>query len=977
MRICWLPLLLSLSLANCASHHEDVTIVIPGDHSALEQLAAKEMRRILFQRTDQLIDIVKSDTLPAEDDLIVLGEQSQPLMAEAAHFRAQEYRLETVREAGRKVLFITGGDAAGVLYGAYRCAEHLGVRFYLHGDVIPDEKIPLCLPTLHERRAPLFEVRGIHPFHDFPEGPDWWNLDDYKAILAQLPKMGMNFFALHTYPENQPIYGEEKGPEPTVWIGLECDINPDGTVKFSSPARHFTTRTNTWGYQSMNTGDYHLGASQLFERDDYGANYMQGRTPWPAIADRNDLFNECGNLLGDAFAFAHQLRIKTCVGTELTLTIPEVVRHRLLTFGKDPADPATVREVYEGMFRWIEKNYPLDYYWLWTHEGWTWSDITDEEVARTEADLLIAYDALQNVGKPFTLATCGWVLGPPQDRTQFDRLLAHDVVFSAINRELGKERIDRHFAAIHDRPTWAIPWLEDDPRLISPQLWAGRMRQDAADALAYGCDGLLGIHWRTRMLEPTVSSLATAAWEQRWATAKTPPQFGERDVIAYATGAAVTLPDLQPPFATVREGASAYFFQLPNGLYTVKIFFIEPSFADRGKRVFSIRLQGDRPIEFYDIAASVGKGMPAELTFANIRVTDNMLIVDFTAVVGSPCVAGFHIEGEGQSHKLDCGAAIDHGDWLAESTPLPPLPRGMPIDDFYLDWAKANFGDLACQRIADIFTSLDGHLPEPAQWIDGPGGIQTVYVPWDQMKSQYAFVEALQAVRPQVKGAGNLERFDYWLNSFKFMRSIARVGCTLGELEKIDAAIQSDSSGQRLAKEQMLPVRLRLTAEWSDMLTHLLSYADTPGDLGTIANIEQHNWLALNLLHKHDERLQRWLGEDLPQSACLAKDYRGKTRMIVPTKRTILELQEDFNLKILVLSPSATRAPVFNFKFLGHTEFQRLEAEHIARGVYNVRLTADEIKGNDFEYFVTLPGEEARFPATSPNINHVVLICGK
>jgi hypothetical protein len=25
---------------------------------------------------------------------------------------------------------------------------------------------------------PLFEIRGIQPFHDFQEGPDSWNQDD-------------------------------------------------------------------------------------------------------------------------------------------------------------------------------------------------------------------------------------------------------------------------------------------------------------------------------------------------------------------------------------------------------------------------------------------------------------------------------------------------------------------------------------------------------------------------------------------------------------------------------------------------------------------------------------------------------------------------------------------------------------------------------------------------------------------------------
>ena len=63
---------------------------------------------------------------------------------------------------------------------------------------------PACLRScrnLDETGKPLFDLRGIQPFHDFPEGPDWWNRDDYKAILGQLPKLGMNFFGLHTYPE--------------------------------------------------------------------------------------------------------------------------------------------------------------------------------------------------------------------------------------------------------------------------------------------------------------------------------------------------------------------------------------------------------------------------------------------------------------------------------------------------------------------------------------------------------------------------------------------------------------------------------------------------------------------------------------------------------------------------------------------------------------------------------------------------------
>ena len=130
----------------------------------------------------------------------------------------QQYLLKTIpldSGDGKPVLLVVGGDPVGTLYGAYRLAEHLGVRFYLHGDVVPDGKMTLTLPTLDERGEPLFQTRGIQPFHDFPEGPDWWSTDDYKAIIAQLPKLRMNFFGLHTYPQGGV------GPEPTVWIGLK------------------------------------------------------------------------------------------------------------------------------------------------------------------------------------------------------------------------------------------------------------------------------------------------------------------------------------------------------------------------------------------------------------------------------------------------------------------------------------------------------------------------------------------------------------------------------------------------------------------------------------------------------------------------------------------------------------------------------------------------------------------------------------
>ena len=72
----------------------------------------------------------------------------------------------------------------GTLYGAYRFAEKLGIRFGLDEDVVPDEPWDGNWPELNETGKPRFALRGLQPFHDFSVGPDWWNLQDYQSVLS-------------------------------------------------------------------------------------------------------------------------------------------------------------------------------------------------------------------------------------------------------------------------------------------------------------------------------------------------------------------------------------------------------------------------------------------------------------------------------------------------------------------------------------------------------------------------------------------------------------------------------------------------------------------------------------------------------------------------------------------------------------------------------------------------------------------------
>jgi hypothetical protein len=275
---CELPVILPAQAAK-----KPAVIVSPKKASYAEALAGKEIRRYLYLRTDKLPAIIQceANSLPETDFIAAmqkdgdivrrLTESDAGLKNRIDSLGPQQYLIKTTGFKNKKVVLIVGGDSAGVLYGTYRFIERFGVRFYLDGDVIPDEKVAFELPQVDEEGKPLFEIRGIHPFHDFPEGPDWWDVDGYKAIIGQLPKLRMNFFGLHTYPE-KGLNCQFGNTEPTVWVGITQDTNPDGTVKFATLSRHFTTMSNAWGYKPTKTSRYNFGAAQIFERDDFGAD---------------------------------------------------------------------------------------------------------------------------------------------------------------------------------------------------------------------------------------------------------------------------------------------------------------------------------------------------------------------------------------------------------------------------------------------------------------------------------------------------------------------------------------------------------------------------------------------------------------------------------------------------------------------------------------------------------------------------------
>ncbi|MEI6780918.1 MAG: malectin domain-containing carbohydrate-binding protein [Verrucomicrobiota bacterium] len=913
-------------------------VVLENRAGSLSALAASEVRRYFYLRTGEWLGL--KGKVPANGDAVVIARKDSPLLRDfaeadtgASQLKNQEYRIKSLSHSSDRLVLIIGGDDLGTLYGAYRFAETLGVRFYLHADVIPDARRAAVLPEVDEVGRPLFALRGVNPWGSHPFGFDAWSADDYKALCTQLTKMRMNFLGMHCYPEGLPY------AEPTVWHGVTNDFDADGRVQFSYVSRYYNTLLKPgWGdFLPKKTSSYSFGAALLFERDDWAPPVLAGHCPLPvSAADCNEVFNRMGTQFRDAFQFAKQLGVKTCLGTEAPLTIPKVVQERLRAAGKNPADPAVVREIYEGTFRRIMASHPLDYYWFWTPEGWTWGDNQADQYTNTVADIRLAIEAAHNVQAPFQLATCGWVLGPAHDRAAFDRDLPRGIAMAAISRNTGHDPVDTAFARTAGRETWAIPWLESDNDLglNAPQLYVGRLRGDAVDAKRYGCAGLMGLHWRTDILAPNVAALAQAAWDQSWkTTGRNQSRWAIDGQVANYPTALVRGTDEELVYRSCRFNMATAGIALSNGSYKVTLKFCEPHFKAGNERVFDVQLQGRSVLTNLDIHARVGQFAPLDFVFNNVAVTNQALEVKFIPRKSLPCISGIAVEGATFTSKFNCGGEAWR-DWQADSA---AAARDLPCGDFYADWARGNFGVEAADDIAAVFTAIDGRVPRAATDGCPVGNLSPDPTPWATLAPGYAFVDKLEALRPRVRGAGNLDRFDYWLNTFKYYRSLAQVRCAMGARQTNEV--------RRI---------------WGDTYRYLIASASTPGALAALVTLENHPGA-------------------LPQVSAYApqpwpKGYQGEPRLIVPCVRSLVGRNESLALTAIALDNQPMKRATLCWRALGQRAWQTLDLGRVTRAVYRVTLPAAT---ESFEYYLqaeTDGGKRLHWPSTAPDINQTVVV---
>ena len=266
-----------------------------------------------------------------------------------------------------------------------------------------------------------------------------------------------------------------------------------------------------------------------------------------------------------------------------------------------------------------------------------------------------------------------------------------------------------------------------------------------------------------------------------------------------------------------------------------------------------------------------------------------------------------------------------------------------------------------------------------SDWTDGPGGLMSNKTREELIEriSRYDFLPEMEKIRTSITGTGNLERFEYWLNSLKFNKAILETALELKELQLAVDDIKTETDlakKRRMATEIALPIRLELAKKWMKMTEILLAKISTTGEMGMLANLEMHSGRKNQNLTGQDKFLQE-LGVIIPAEAFPGKAYTGKTRVIVPTDESILSKGKDFYLRIRVLSTAKNISGKLLWRNLGDGKFKVIWLKRMDRNVFEVGIPASEIS-DDFEYYVEISADNelVKFPSTTPEINRTVVL---
>ena len=158
--------------------HQIVTGARP---ARLVRLAGRELARYageLFQQAPRLV----TSRRPGTGLAVILD-------ARAAGLSDQGYALGPI---DRHTFAIEAGSPIALLWAVYDLAERWGVRYELHGDIVPDRPGAMKLPGRRIVCEPDLKIRSFRTYNVFANNECAWPARDYGLLLDQLAKLRYN-----------------------------------------------------------------------------------------------------------------------------------------------------------------------------------------------------------------------------------------------------------------------------------------------------------------------------------------------------------------------------------------------------------------------------------------------------------------------------------------------------------------------------------------------------------------------------------------------------------------------------------------------------------------------------------------------------------------------------------------------------------------------------------------------------------------
>ena len=142
----------------------------------------------------------------------------------------QGYVLRPVEVDGRRMFQVAGGSAKATMWAVYDLVERWGVRYQLHGDLLPDRPGRMLLPKQGILREPDLKWRAFRTYNDFANNECTWAAADYQVLIDQLAKMRLNSIVVVSRPQDPFADLQFKGARKALAVsnfGFRPAIRPD------------------------------------------------------------------------------------------------------------------------------------------------------------------------------------------------------------------------------------------------------------------------------------------------------------------------------------------------------------------------------------------------------------------------------------------------------------------------------------------------------------------------------------------------------------------------------------------------------------------------------------------------------------------------------------------------------------------------------------------------------------------------------